>query len=375
MNHQVNFRPRVITNSCVRVTRKIKGTGTLTVAKNQEVSPHDVLGTSLLSPGFTVINLAKELKLSPVKALKSLQKPVGTPIYKGELLAKSKTLFGSKNVTAPTDCMIESFNGTNGDLTLKMLPKQLPLLAGTFGIVDEVNTLTGEVYIKTMATQVVGVFGSGRERGGFLKVIGTRSDLLNASNLSSNMKGTILVTGGLIFKDALKKAVEYQIDGLVSGGLNSDDYLSIAGSLYANRESHTDIGMSLLSTEGYGPMAIGEDIYSTLTRFEGNYVFINGFNSHLVLPETSADSIIKARKIALPPLVGGVKYTPDNKIVNLTTGLKVRLVWPPFAGSQGTIISIDGVETTLPSGIAVHCALVELSNKKIKVPITNLEAI
>jgi transcription antitermination factor NusG len=66
---------------------------------------------------------------------------------------------------------------------------------------------------------------------------------------------------------------------------------------------------------------------------------------------------------------------PDIQIKTAIPGQKVRIIWPPFAGSQGTIISIDGNPTLLPSGVSCQCALVELVNKKIKVPLTNLEAI
>lgn len=375
MNYLVNLRPRVIPNSCVRVVRKLKGGGTLTVAKNQEVSPHDVLGTSLLSPGFSVINIAKQLKISPREVLSVLQKPAGVPIYKGELLAKKKTLFQTKNIIAPTDCLIEKTNPETGELTLKMLPKQLPLLSGVFGIVDEINTLTGEVYIKTMATQITGLFGSGRERGGFLKIVGSPSNLLDSNQITADMKGTIVVSGGLVLGSALKKAMEYQLDGLISGGINFDNYISITGSLYENKKSHTDIGMSVVATEGFGPLTIGDDIFETLKKYEGRYVFINGFESHIVLPETTTEAIVKARKIALPPALGGVRYTADVRTVPLTPGMKVRIIWPPYAASQGKVLSIDGTPTTLASGISTTCALVELSSQKIKVPISNLEAV
>lgn len=372
MNGLVNFRPRVVPNRCVRVIRKIKGSGTLSVIKNQEVSPHDVIGTSMLSAGFTVINLAKDLNLSPLAAIKTLKKTVGVPIYKGELLAQKKNLFGSKNVIAPTDCLIEKINEQTGELVLKMLPKTIPLLAGVFGIIDEINNLTGEVYIKTIVTQIIGVYGSGRERGGFLRVLGGPSDLINASHITPSMKGDILVAGGLVFGLAIKKAMEYQVDGLISGGMNMDDYVSIAGSLYEPKKSHSDIGMSVVATEGFGALPIGEDIINCLKKFEGKFIFINGFGYNLLLPETSADVIVKARKISLPFPASGNMLPPVEKIM-LRPGSKVRIAWPPFAGSQGIVIALDQSPTVLPSGISAECALVELSSRKIKVPLNNLE--
>jgi hypothetical protein len=375
MTFEIYYRPRVVSNRCVRVTRKIKGSGKLTVAKNQEVSPHDILGSSLIQPGFTIINIAKELKCSPSESVKCLKKTVGVPVYKGELLAQKKSLFSHRSVLSPTDCIIEKINQQTGELTLKMLPKQSPLLSGLFGIVDDINSITGEVHIKTMATQIYGVFGSGRERGGFLRFVGGRADLIDVNQLNPSQNGDILVAGGLVFGLALKKAMEYQIDGLISGGFNMDDYLSIAGSLYESHKSHSDIGMSLVATEGYGPLSLGSDIYQTLEKFEGKFVFINGFNSHVTLPDPTADAIVRARKIALPPLSVSNAVLTNKLLKTAQAGQKVRLIRAPFAASQGEIISIDQTPSLLPSGLTAICALVELAHKKIKIPLSNLELI
>ena len=370
----INSRPRVLPDSCVRVVRKIKGSGQLSVSKNQEISPHDVIGSSLINPGFVIINLAKELGVSPDTAISCLKKTSGIPIYKGELLARKKTLFKDHTVLSPTDCMIEKINLSTGELTLKMLPKQTPLLSGVFGIVDEINPLTGEVYIKTMATQIVGLYGSGRERGGFIRIINDASGLTDIQQITPNLKGDIVVAGGLIFDQAIKKAMEYQLDGLISGGINFDDYLSIAGSYYFQKQTHSDIGLSLVATEGFGPLPLGNDIFTILKNSEGKFAFIDGFNNHITLPQSSADSVLKARKVALPPLLNRQKdYHDQISIKPPSNGDLVRVIWPPFAGSQGKIVSIDQTPTILPSGISSICAVVELPSRKQKYPISNLE--
>ncbi len=375
MSILINYRPRVLTNQCVRVIRKIKGTGTLSVSKNQEVSPHDIIGDALLNPGFIIINLSKELKTSAREAIKAIQKAIGVPIYKGELLAQKKNLFGSSHFLAPTDCMIEQINQQSGEITLKMLPKKVPLLSGVFGIIDGINTLTGEVYIKTIATQILGLFGSGRPRSGFLKVLGNKSNLTDVNQLNSAMKGEIVVTGGFIFGAALKKAMEYQVDGLISGGLNMDDYVSITSSLYEDHKSHSDIGMSLVATEGFGPLSLGNDIYDVLKGSEGKFTFINGFTSLIIIPDSTPDAIIKARKIALPAISAQPFAGHKLQAIELKINQPVRIVWPPFAGVQGVVTAIDGKPTLLSSGISSLCAVVEIPNRKLKVPISNLEAI
>src|SRR5207247_585670 len=117
--------------------------GQIFVSKDWEVAPHDIIGKSVVSAGFSAVNLARKLSVSPQEAEKYIQRPVGSTIFKGELLAFKKGTFFKKIITAPTDGIIDSYDKTSGELRLKFLPREVPLTAGVYGIVDDVNLLKG----------------------------------------------------------------------------------------------------------------------------------------------------------------------------------------------------------------------------------------
>ncbi len=374
MDIPVNQRPRINPNKFEHIKRSLTGKGTLTAIKNEEVTPADILGASNISAGFSVIDLAKILGESPKDASKYLQKKIGTPVYNKELIALKKGLLSKVEVIAPTDGIIESYDEASGRLLLRFKEKEIPLTAGVFGIVDDVDHTSGEVTIRTQVTEILGLFGSGKERSGPLEILGGQGSLVSTSQMKPELKGHIVVTGALIYGDSLKKALGLGINGLVSGGFNLADYVAITGSVYPKKRLGSDVGISLVATEGFGPLMIGDDVFNLLKSFENKHVFISGNTSRLILPSTSTDSILSLRKVYLP-----VRKTSDPEVdveaKTVQIGSKVRIVWPPFMGVQGKVTSIDRALTTLESGIQTICLTIETPNRKIKVPFLNVELI
>ena len=360
-----NVRPRVLPNRFIHVKRALLGKGTLNVTKNAEVSPHDVLGRYTYNPGFMAVNIAEKLGVSKSDAEKYISHPIGSKIFKGELLALSKGLFGNKEVVSPTDGVIDLYDKQSGTVKLSFQAKETPLLSGVFGVIDEVNTLTGEVVIKTMVTEVYGVVGSGRERCGNLNVLG-RQGLINKFHVSPEMEGKILVTGSQIDNDGLKKAVGHGVLGIISGGINVKDFLSLGASLDPTLRVGNDVGISVVVTEGFGPVAIGDDIYDLIKGYDDKFVFINGNISQMILPNLTSDSILSLRKIALP-ISRSPSLSPEVVVGEIKIGSRVRVIWPPNFGIQGKVIEIDQTSTLLESGITTYMLTVETKKQKIKV--------
>ena len=166
-----NHRVRIKQNTCTLVKRRLRGLGSLLVQKNTEVKPHDLLGHYKLTPGFTNINISKELNVAPAEVPKLLQKVIGKTVFQGELVAIKKNLFGKSQIVAPTDGIFEALDQKTGIATFKLLPKDASLSSGVFGIVQDVDHQKGEVTIKTMMTELYGVYGTGNDREGFVNVI------------------------------------------------------------------------------------------------------------------------------------------------------------------------------------------------------------
>lgn len=373
-NLLANIRFRVRPNRITHVRRALVGKGKLLVSKNEEIKPDDILGKSTLTSGFSVINLAKKLGVSPQEGLKYVQRPIGKTIFKGELLAFKKGILGKKFITAPTDGLIENYSSKTGELRIEFLPKEIPLTAGVVGIVERIDQKTGEVFIKTRVTEVYGVFGSGKERNGVLTILGGRGDLLHSSKIEDSLRQHVIVAGALIYGEALRKAAGLGVYGIISGGLNVADYSSIINTLDPRSRIGSDVGLSIFATEGFGPLPIGEDIYQILKSFHSKFVMIHGNTNRLILPDSNPDSILALRKTSLP-IAKLPPIAPEVKLEGIKIGGKVRIIWPPFMGSQGLVVGIDQTVTLLESGISTYLVTVETSSRKIKVPYTNIEHI
>lgn len=365
-----NIRPRVKQNQVSRIKRRLWGKAQIIVSKGQEIEPQDIIGRSSVSAGFTTINIAKILRVEPQSGEKYLKREIGKIIYKGELLAFKKTILGQKTIVSPTDAEIDRYDSKSGEVWFKFLPKETSLISGVYGIVDMVDKEEGSVTIKTLASEIYGVVGLGKEREGVLEIISQPSQLVNPQAITQNLRQHILVLGSLVFDENLRQAIDVGVSGIIAGGINGSDFKSIAGSLnpFLNTE---DIGITVLATEGFGSLPIGSDIYEVLKKHNERYMFIDGSKKKVILPEISPDSMMVLRKTALPQTLEDTE--PEIKMDTIKEGIKVRIIWHPYMGYQGKVLTIDQQPTSLPSGISTYLLTIETANQKIKVPYPNVE--
>lgn len=368
-----NFRTRIIPNRIVRVRRIFPGKSHIQVQVREEVNPEDIIGKSLSSGGFSVVNLAADLGISAQDGEKYLQKKIGDHLYQGELLAEKKNLLGKKIVTSPTDGILESYDKKTGSLRLNLLNKELLVTSGVHGIVEAINPAQNEVIIKTMGTQVFGILGSGKERGGILQFI-SGGGLVQKRQIDESMRTHILVAQSLIYGDAIKQAMSLNVSGIISGGIEFDTYESIIKNMDEHKSRGSDVGISMMVSEGFGPIVMGSDILSTLQLYEGKFVFLNGNSSQLLLPSTNVDSILTIRKTALPNLKIP-EVSPEITIKEIEVGANARVIWPPFIGAYGKVVAIDQTPSMLSSSINTFLVTLETNKRKIKIPYTNIELV
>lgn len=372
-------RIRIEKDIVVRIKRTLKGTGKLKVAVGMQVSPDQIIGTANVSSGFRKINLSELLSSPPADVQKYLVKSLGQRIYRGELLAfKKGTIFGGRKlITSPTDGVLDFLNPQTGELKMTFLPKKSELPAGVFGIVEAIDEARGLVAIKAQVTRIHGMFGSGRLRDGILHVLSKRDDLVNKSIITAQFDENILVGGSLIFKDAISSAISLGINGIITGGINAKDYKAMAGGhLTFPKKINNDIGVSIIVSEGFGSIPIGEDIFEVLSAYEGKFVSIDGNSAILDLPSFESKSLENIKKVQLPPSEPEQKFTGGGEgLIEAKSGTRVRIIGNSFLGEEGKILSIDRSLTLLPSGIHAYLATIETKRRKIQIPIANIEAI
>ncbi len=371
-------RTRVEKDVIVRIARILSGKGAISVSANQEVKPSDIIGTSNVSSGFRILNLASLLAVNPQDVEKYLKRNLGQRIYKGELLAyKEGGIFGGKKtLIAPTDGLLEFLNPQTGEIKMTLLPKKSDLPAGVFGIVESVDNERGITIIIAQASRIYGMFGSGKLRDGILEVLGKRETLVNNSFISPKSEGHILVAGSLIYKDAISESISCGINGIITGGINAKDYKAMAGGrLSFPKKLENDIGISVVVTEGFGSIPIGLDIYEFLSGYDNRFVSIDGNSGIIDLPSYEESSMVRVRSTKLPPVPDSVSLEQVGKATELKPGVYVRVVGNSYAGEQGKIVAIDESLTLLPSGLSSTLSTIETKRRKIKVPVVNLEVI
>lgn len=361
------------------IVRPLSSKSKVLVNVGQEVAPDQIIAENFISAGFRNINLSSMLEVSPQDAKKYLQRPIGQKIYKGELLAfKPPQFFKSRKiVTSPSDASIDSYDEKSGSLRLSFLAKKVSTPSAVYGVVEKIDPIAGQVLIRTEVAKVYGVVGSGNLREGILNVTGDSTSLTKALQLKKEYEGDIVVAGSLIYKDALSQAVKLGIKGIICGGINAKDYLSMSGGKINTTKLKPDVGISVLITEGFGGIPINNEVFEVLKRFNNSFAIIDGNNLTLTLPSCDESCMIKIKKTQLAPKVKDLQVglLPEIIAVELAVGQRVRIISSSFMGQTGKVISIDKTATKLPSGINTYQVLVETRSKKVKVPYPNLEVI
>lgn len=375
MDIPANVRIKVIPNKPTHVIRTVPPTGKILVHQNEELQPSDVVGKYPQTGGFRLINVSQELNVSPKDITKYLLRTQGKNIYKGELLAEKKGLLGKKEIKAPTDAVIESIDSITGIVMLKLLPKEVPVISGVTGIVDFIDAQTGNIYIKSAVTHVYGMLGSGKMRGGFLKIIGDQKSITMEQQITSEVHQTIVLAGALVYVEALKKALSSGAAGVISGGINARDFRSLVGVNNFKKGFGNDIGISLLIEHGFGGLQISDRVFSLLKQYEGKYIYVDGNNRRILLPSSDTSFIPKLRSVMIPIMPQGENDLPEFRVGTISVGSKIRLIWPPFMGFEGVVLAVDQTPTVLKSGVSTYIVSVGVANQMLRVPYTNLEII
>ena len=371
---QSTVRVRVEKDLIITVSRNLKGKGKIKVSLGQEVSPDDILGSSLFSPGFRTLNLSKSLSVDPSQIEKYLKKSLGEKVYKGELLAQRKTfLGGERTIVSPSDGILDFINSKTGEVRMTSLPKKEDLPSGFYGIVEGIDNGKGQIVIKTQASLVHGMFGSGKIRDGILRIVSKRDEFFTGSQVSQEYAEQILLGGSLVYKNAISAAISAGVNGIIAGGINAEDYKQIVGGRFNfPKKLDNDIGISIVICEGFGPVSLGWDIIDALKEYEEKFISIDGNRGIIYLPSFEGSSMAKIRSTNLKM----ANYDPsDYNTSQLKKGMAVRITGNSFLGEQGKIIALDKEQTLLPSGIKAYLATVETKKRKIKIPVDNIEII
>ncbi len=331
--------------------RHFPGKGKAAVKVGDIVSAADIVAHCEVSAGQRLIKIAHALGVRASSVSKYLLRNIGDRIYEGETVARKRGVLGlgKKEIHSPADGVITNID-PNGDIIVKFLPISVRVTAGAGGKVKKIEE--NAVTIATVATQVSGPVASGKERDGTIKVVAGQNEFLLPQHINADCAGKIVVGGALLERATLEKALTIGVHGIVCGGINHRDFLSLGVS--------SDVGLTVLITEGYGTFPLGQDIYEALKALEGRFAFLSGEEARLLIPE-------------LNPKVEGASASPKLGWRELKKGDTVRIVHEKKEKLIGKIKELKESET-LQSGLQSEVAIIDLGNSlEISVAAANLQ--
>ena len=353
----------------VKKTRRLPMPGEVFVKVGNEVD-FDTPIAEMMAPGDPyVLNAAQKLGVPKEDLEIYMKKKVGDQLKKDEPIAGYNAFFGlMKNwVLSPIDGFVETISNISGQIIIRENPVSVMVDSYIKGRVVEVMPKEGAV-IETHAAFIQGIFGVGGETQGIVHVVvDSPSQRLTPDLITPDQKGKIIVGGSQATKEALMKAREVGVAGIVVGGVKDTDLIEMLGfEIGVAITGHEDIGTTLIVTEGFGEMDMSPRTFELLKEFEGYTAAINGatqIRAGVMRPEVIIPHDRRAPEDEAEALSGGMR-----------PGTPVRIIRQPYFGMLGKVHNLIVELQVVETGSDVRVVEVELDGGEIVVvPRANVE--
>ena len=372
MAHSYTPGLKVLKNTKILKERRLPLKGAVSASVGNKVNPDDIIAKTDLPGNVQMVNVANQLNVDASDVKEVMVSRIGSKVSKDELIAETKGLFGffKSSVNSPVSGTIESISDLTGQVVIREAPLPVDVDAYIEGVIDDVLEKEG-VVIRSQGAFIQGIFGIGGESRGEIKVLTQdRGSEISVEMISAEHKGLILVGGNFISLEAYKKALDCKVAGIVVGGFNYFDLDEILGyTLGVAITGSEDLITSLIVTEGYGKIQMGQQTFDLLKNNVGKLASINGATQ------------IRAGVIR-PEIIIPINTSNDdestidsNKTGGMTEGSTVRVIRSPNFGRIGMVKELPAELRQMESETMVRIAIVDIDGKNFEIPRSNLEVV
>src|SRR3972149_2351496 len=343
---------RVSLDNQFDLVREFVGKCQPSVKVGDKVNIETVVAHCEISAGQRLVKVAHVIGVSPKKVKKYLLRSVGDRIYQGEIIARKRGVLGvgKRELRSPADGVITDTD-QNGDIIVKFLPTPFRLVAGANGVVNEIKE--DYIRIRTFGTEIKGASGIGKAREGLIKIVAKPSEFIIPQKIDASCQGKIIVGGAHIDRASIEKALTVGVRGIVVGGIDYRDFVSLG--------IQSDVGVTIIITEGFGTVSMGKDIFEAFNKAGGRYAFFNGLEKSIFIP-TEKEMAVTSKEIK------------REVWRQLRVGGLVRYFQPDSEELVGVVEALSPKEEALNSGLEAEIAQIKfLSGQKTGAPAANLE--
>jgi hypothetical protein len=372
MAHSYTPGLKVLKNTEILKERRLPLKGSVNALVGDDVSPESVIAKTDLPGNVQMVNVANQLNVDASDVEAVMIASEGFQISKNELIAETNGIFGyfKSQVHSPVDGTVESISNITGQVVIREAPIPVAVDAYIKGVVHEVIHNEG-VVIKSYGSFVQGIFGIGGESRGSIKMLSeTRDSEISAEMINSELQGLIVVGGSFISLEAYKKALKCKLAGVVVGGFNYYDLEEILGyTLGVAITGSEDLITSLIVTEGYGKIQMGQQTFDLLRDNSGRLASINGatqiragvIRPEIIIPNNTSREENSARDA--------------KKMSGMIEGSLVRVIRSPNFGAIGAVKELPAELRKMESETMVRVAIIKIDNKLFEIPRSNLEVV
>jgi len=364
---------KVLEYTELKKQRRLPLPGKILVNQGQKVSAEEVVAKTDLPGNVQTLNIAGLLGILPDEIEEAMLKKEKDKVAKDEIVAQSKGFFGlfKSQVRSPIDGVIESVSKITGQVILREPPIPVEVIAYIDGEVVEIIKNEG-VVIKTNGSFIQGIFGIGGETIGTLEIAVDGPDqVLTAKDIDEKFSGKVIIGGSLINFDALQKAREIGVKGVVVGGIEDQDLKKFMGyDIGVAITGSENVGLTLIATEGFGRLKMAHRTFQLLKSLRGKKASING--------ATQIRAGVMRPEVIVPlDSASGKKRTSDISAgTGLEVGMKVRIIREPYFGLIGKVVNLPVELAKVETEAMVRVLEVELEDKtKVTLPRANVEII
>lgn len=370
MAHAYTPGLKVTDSTVISKRRRLPLVGEVLVNLGDMVTPETVVARTKIPGDPETINVSNKLGLEAEDVPEVMLKKEGDFVKKGEIIAEKKSFFGlfKSTLEAPIDGTIDIISPITGQVTMRGPAIPIEIDAYIPGKVIEVIDREG-VVVETRAALIQGIFGVGGERQGVLKMaVKDPSEVLTADKVTADMKGCIIVGGSLVTLDAVQRADEVGVLGIVAGGLIDKDLVSFLGyDIGVAITGQEDINLTIIMTEGFGQIRMADKTFKLLQSLEGQVASINGatqIRAGVMRPEVVV-ALSEEGELHENVFGGG-----------MDVGTLIRIIREPYFGMLATIVELPAELQQVESGTKARVLVAKLENGDVvTVPRANVELI
>ncbi|MDZ7816908.1 MAG: hypothetical protein U5N86_13245 [Planctomycetota bacterium] len=360
----------------VRKERRLPLKGDVQVKVGDVLKAEDIIARTYLPGKISPLNLVHKMGCQPSELGEYLKVKEGDAIKKGQVLAENNGFLGIKflktSVKSPIEGHIEAISQVTGQMMLR--GPDIPVQVDAYFDSKVTDVIEDEgCMVEATGSFIQGIFGIGGERRGEIKIVteDTYSEL-TSELITEDCKGKIIVGGSYVSYDALKKAEEFGVKGIVIGGFDDSDLKRILGEdLGVAITGHEDIPFSLIITEGYGRIKMAEHTFELLKKREGMEASISG--------ATQIRAGVMRPEIIIPVKDEKLKEVSDDSQHGegvLAPGSLIRAIREPYFGKIGKVVNLPPELTQVDSETWVRVLQAEFQGgTKGTIPRANVELI